>query len=418
MVLDWFVMSADPSAVLKISSDEIIDMNVLSLLQVASCLKDYHGQNLQQSVLMAKRMVYVRSIVRLLRSCDAKMHQLMSTKQGRDLFNEACCSLLNLIDSCFLDADESQTTDVINLIVTILQGMTLPESTASLFSDGIQLWQSTCQSGNIVLCSFLNALRTQQKWSLYHFKVLESSITNYMRVSELAPTHNPSWPEINKRFGLLIPFDHNLLLDNDLFLSLYLLSYTKLNNLKNDHDRVVFIQEVQTKLALKKTSESSEASSCLIWAFLIISGGHIMKRSDVSRNQLLAIARFIQVNLTQPEGWGEGLLGVIGLKRDDQTNKKKILFRCFSSSIFALFIRPGSQTLATTNEFESALLELKNSLSNKKYADVRMIGMQAVALIESRKDNMLDNLNDTITKMLRMFYYDSYLNSIEYFYHW
>jgi hypothetical protein len=181
---------------------------------------------------------------------------------------------------------------------------------------------------------------------------------------------------------------------------------------------VEYIQEVQTKLALRKTTESTEASACLLWSFLIMSGGHIMKRSEMSKNQLLAIGRFFQVNLTQPEGWGEGLLGAIGLKRDDQSNKKKILLRCFSCSIFAIFLRPGSQTLATSNEFENAMTELKNTLSNKKYADVRMLGLQAISLIESRKENMLDNLNDTITKTLRMFYHDSFLNSIEYFYHW
>lgn len=149
-----------------------------------------------------------------------------------------------------------------------------------------------------------------------------------------------------------------------------------------------------------------------------MSGGHIMKRSIVSKNQLLVIARFVQVNLTQPEGWGEGLLGAIGLKKDDQTNKKKILLRCFSCAIFALFVAPGSQTLATANEFDGAMTELKNTLSNKKYADVRMQALQAISLIENRKDNMLDQLNDTITKIIRIFYHDSFLNSIEFFYHW
>lgn len=213
-------------------------------------------------------------------------------------------------------------------------------------------------------------------------------------------------------------FDHQLLIDNDLFLSLHLLAYIKLLNLADDHDRVQFIQEVQSKLALRKTSEETEVNACLVWAFLIMSGGHILKRSMVSKNQLLIIARYFQVSLTQPEGWGEGILGAIGLKRDVQTNKKKILLRCFSCAIFALFIAPGSQTLASANEFDGAMTELKNTLSNKKYGDVRMHALQAISLIENKKDNMIDQLNDTITKMIRMFYHESFLNSIEYFYHW
>lgn len=185
-------MSAEPSVILKIPSEhETIDMNLLSLLQVASCMKEFsRDHNVQQSVLMAKRMAYVRSVVRLLRSCDAKLHQLMSSKQGQDLFNEACGSLLNLIDSCFLNSDETQTNEVVNLVVTIIQGMALPESTGNLFANGIQLWQSSCQTGNIVLCSFFNALRIQKQWTLHTFRVLESSILNYMRVSgELNKKH-------------------------------------------------------------------------------------------------------------------------------------------------------------------------------------------------------------------------------------
>jgi hypothetical protein len=179
-------MSAEPSVILKIPSEhETIDMNLLSLLQVASCMKEFNTRevNVQQSVLMAKRMAYVRSIVRLLRGCDAKLHQLISTKQGRDLFNESLGSLLNIIDACFLNADETQMNDVVNLVVTIIQGMAVPESTGCLFADGIQLWQSSCQTGNIVLCSFFNALRIQKQWTLHTFRVLESSILNYMRVS-------------------------------------------------------------------------------------------------------------------------------------------------------------------------------------------------------------------------------------------
>jgi ectopic P granules protein 5 len=186
-VLDWFVMSAEPSVILKIPSEhETIDCNLLVLLQIASCMQEFQPkdiQGIQPSVLIAKRMAYVRSIVRLLRGCDAKLHQLMSTKQGKDLFNDACGGLLNLIDTCFLNADETNNAEVINLVVTILQGMTLPESTGALFCDAIKFWQSTSQTGKVILCSFLNALRVEKKWTLHTLKVLESSLLNYMRVS-------------------------------------------------------------------------------------------------------------------------------------------------------------------------------------------------------------------------------------------
>lgn len=143
-----------------------------------------------------------------------------------------------------------------------------------------------------------------------------------------------------------------------------------------------------------------------------MSGGHILKRSEASKNQLLLVARYFQFNLTQPEGWGDGLLGAIGLKKDSQTNSKKILLRSYSCAIFALFKN------SVTSEYESAMAEMKNTLSNKKFADVRMAGMQAMSLIEIKKDTMLDGFSDTISNLIRLFYQESFLDSIEYFYHW
>lgn len=184
----------------------------------------------------------------------------------------------------------------------------------------------------------------------------------------------------------------------------------------DDYDRVSFLQEIQLKLAEKKTLESNESQMILMWGFLIMSGAHILSRNETPIKQLLVIARYFQVHLTQPEGWGEGLLGAIGLRRDGQTNKKKILLRCFSCVIFALFEKP--ERAITSSEFENAMQEMKSTLSNKKFADVRMEGLQAIALIESKKGNMMIGFDQTMMSLIRLFYNDSFLNSMEYLYQW
>lgn len=230
---------------------------------------------------------------------------------------------------------------------------------------------------------------------------------------DLAPEHTPTWPVAHQLFGATqVNFDPQLLISNDLFLTIYLLSSIKIQHATSDGERITFLQELQTKLADRKTTEATEAAAILVWGHLIMCGGHIMTRSEVAKNQLSVIARYFQFHLTQPEGWGDGLLGAIGLKKENQTNKKKILLRCFSCAIFALF-RPS-----VTSEYENAILELKGALSNKKFADVRMPGMQATALIESKSDAMLDGFTGTITSLIRLFYQDSFLNTIEYFYNW
>lgn len=180
-------MSADPSVILKIPSEhETIDSCVIELLQTASCMKTLpkDAQNVQRTVVTAKRMAYVRSIVRLLKGSDAKLHQLMSTKQGKDMFHQACISLLSSIEQCFSDVIiEDMTMEATNLLIPILQDMAVPESTSKLLADAIGLWQATCQTGNVTLCCMLNALKVQKHWSLNVFQVLESSLQNYMRVS-------------------------------------------------------------------------------------------------------------------------------------------------------------------------------------------------------------------------------------------
>lgn len=178
-------MSAEPSVILKIPSEhETIDSCVLALLQTVAGMKELpKDANLQNSVVTAKRMAYVRSIVRLLKGSDAKLHQLMTTKQGQDMFHQACISLLTSIESCFNDRAEDVTMEATNLLIPILQNMSLPESTSKLFANGIGLWQGSSQTGNVTLCCTLNALKVQKNWSLSVYQVLESSLQNYMRVS-------------------------------------------------------------------------------------------------------------------------------------------------------------------------------------------------------------------------------------------
>lgn len=240
-------------------------------------------------------------------------------------------------------------------------------------------------------------------------------------LSELTPNHCPTWTDAYQRFcNSQASFDAVALLNNDFFLAAHLLSYMRLLSLPDDIDRVTFLQDLQNKLADRKTTETTEAKAVLLWGFIIMSGSRILMRSEAAKQQLTIIARYFQVNLTQPEGWGDGLLGAIGLKKDPQSNKKKILLRCFSCAIFAIFTGPcrGSPDHNNDVEYEMAMTELKSTLSNKKFADIRMTGMQAISLIENKKDSMLDGFIETTCSLIRMFYEEPFLNTIEYFYHW
>lgn len=71
-----------------------------SLLQVASCIRivdTEHGQPL--TLLQSKRLLYVKSIVRMLRLCGSKYQQLMATGDGQISFNAAVSNLMTLINN-------------------------------------------------------------------------------------------------------------------------------------------------------------------------------------------------------------------------------------------------------------------------------------------------------------------------------
>lgn len=185
VVLDWFVMSAEPSVILKIPSEhKSVDTCVINLLETASCMRELpnDSQNIQKSIVTAKRMAYVRSIVRIMKSCDAKMNQLMTTQQGREIFNQALISLMNSISNCFMNTQGSEI-EVSNLLIPITQGMAVPESTSKLFSESLSLWQSSCQTGDIVLVCLLDALKVQKQWTIGIYHLLNSTLLNYLRVS-------------------------------------------------------------------------------------------------------------------------------------------------------------------------------------------------------------------------------------------
>jgi hypothetical protein len=179
-------MSAEPSVILRIPSEhETIDSCGIILLQTASCMKELpkDAQNIQKTVVTAKRMAYVRSVVRLLKGCDAKLHQLMATKQGQEMFHQALMSLITTIENCFSNNSDESIMETTNLLIPVIQNMSVPESTSKLFADAIGLWQTSSQTGNIIICCMLNALKTQKQWTLSVYQVLDSTLLNYMRVS-------------------------------------------------------------------------------------------------------------------------------------------------------------------------------------------------------------------------------------------
>lgn len=72
---------------------------ILSLLQTASAIITPDAEQAQPaSQLQAKRILYIKSIVRMLRLCGSKYQQLLTTPDGSKSFHSAIVNLLTLVN--------------------------------------------------------------------------------------------------------------------------------------------------------------------------------------------------------------------------------------------------------------------------------------------------------------------------------
>lgn len=73
-------------------------------------------------------------------------------------------------------------------------------------------------------------------------------------------------------------------------------------------------------------SEQTEPKLAIIWSIIISAGYKYLDTFSHSKNQLLTLGRYLQTISNHSDGWGEGLLEAIGLKKDLIT-KKYLNFR-------------------------------------------------------------------------------------------
>lgn len=93
-----------------------------------------------KSLVQAKRILYVKNIVRLFRLCGSKYQQLLSHKDGRKSFHCSVLQLINQIDSTAATHSENgqpDETELINLTIEIIGSLQ--------FSDGFTSKLVHCQ---------------------------------------------------------------------------------------------------------------------------------------------------------------------------------------------------------------------------------------------------------------------------------
>lgn len=66
---------------------------------------------------------------------------------------------------------------------------------------------------------------------------------------------------------------------------------------------------------------NTESKLVIIWALLIVCGFTLLESNSNAREALLTLARHLKSTSNVSDGWGEGLLGAIGLKKETISNR-------------------------------------------------------------------------------------------------
>lgn len=85
-----------------------------------------------------------------------------------------------------------------------------------------------------------------------------------------------------------------------------------------------------------------------------------------------------------------------------------MISKCLACIIFSLFLENENQQ----KEYDQALEDLKTSVKSKKFADIRAIAMATIDIVENQSKS-LSNTKENICAVIRLFYNDCFLMSLE-----
>ncbi|XP_011192881.2 ectopic P granules protein 5 homolog isoform X1 [Zeugodacus cucurbitae] len=422
----WFVTTVDYPIILKMPTEtNYADRAVLDLLRLSCALMPEQATSWEAvmqpiNYATAKRILYTRNYIVLLCRTVTKNPKLMSTKEGMNAFNAAFTELLNTVNRSVLATAGSKTIDeqkreALNLMVEILVPMqTQRLETSNQLVDTLIHWQGQCESGNFLLCSTLNAIGHMKTFVTGTYPLLESTIAHYFRTStESQDWHTPTWKALREiletSFGKM---DLMPILRGPFFLTLHIFFIHKMEQIANIGDKITFLQDVCQLVEGCKTNPYTEPRLALVWCAIISRGCQLLCETQNVKKVLFMFASYMCLTSAQSEGWGDTLLGAIGLKTDVVTNKRKALARCLACVLYSLFPHTSSTGPYPCAEFETSLHELTVLLANKKFADIKQQIITAIGIIKEESMPALRDVPHLVFRLIGIFYNSVFIPTV------
>lgn len=241
----------------------------------------------------AKRLLYVRTIIRLLRSCGAKYVKLLLTPEGIKTFHTATILLLSDISSFTADCYGTENAETINLLSEYVNALKTKEVIVSrLLIESFDKWLKQQHSATIIIdCSFA-AFRFCKPFSLNTLALLELTIGVYFQnMSET--NHVASWVNVISKIGnISYSSDVELLIQNKLLLCFHICVVEKFATTINVAENSVLFQNCIKCFDMFNENDMIETKIILCWGMITYMGYRLMEHTN-SSNHLLMLARYV-----------------------------------------------------------------------------------------------------------------------------
>lgn len=217
-----------------------------------------------------------------------------------------------------------------------------------MFVEALIQWQVECDHVTALLPATLSAIGTCKSFTNNVIALLESSLLQYFRLSadggadKMVASNTTSstgtWQRVAELLGASLPsIEGTDLVQRHHLLTLHVFTVYKLRSLPNVGEQLTLLQKLHLILENYKTSEATEPKLLVLWSLMITFGVQRLRHSDNAKSLLLTLGRFLQGVSAHADGWGDGVLGAFGLRRDAISRRRRLATRCLACVVFSLF---------------------------------------------------------------------------------
>lgn len=450
-VVNWYVMSVDPRAVLRLEEQEggAIDSAVISLLQVAA---GYTGTTVQfHSTTLRKRQMFVRAGVKVLVTCASRYKSMLTS--NRPDFCDAMQRMLDDIETVVAATvpQPQQIAEAGLLLTELLGAVNQPPGSAlgAMALESCVSWLSSLGSvpgsqrqSVVVVPALLKVIGSTVNDSAALGSLLEATFEAYFNNASGEERSIGQWSNAVSILQPTVPRQpptEDVLIANGHLLSLHGLLLLQLRSCRDIREEAIILTSLTSWLNSVRPTEQLEAKLPLLWRqVLYLAQRQVCESGDraaasSSLHQLVQHANTVAEH--KAGGWG--LLSAIGIGKQLSVSPRcRLLCRFLCAFVSAQLpesktdynlVRstpnsPGSVTNGPSTKSDPSLdihpnadalknlVALEALLSNKMYAGVRSC-IEASVIYVRNPENSLHNATEILQTLSKQLYTERYLHT-------